>query len=1782
MPVSGVQKGQAGCDWKGPTGDRATGHARARPAQCGVGGAAGCPGPAAPEADPELESSFLAANQERRALDLFSGTGSVAKRLRELGFMVITLDVSPKHKPDILVNILRWKYQQRFPPGYFDLIVSSPPCEEYSQAKTTAERDLGYSDKCVRKTLEIVKYFQPKMWWLENPRNGLLKNRPFMKNIPFVDVDYCQFSDWGYKKPTRIWGSISVVGWAHKVCDGKTCPNLVPGEKGVPVHRESLGGNHVRFTTEKKGRIPVALVDYLLGIPDSNSVSGEGVPRASGEAAGAATPAGHPPEGGPHGVGGPRNPEPVVGGGPVQAGGTANSTSGAVEVKPYHRLGSHHFRLDSVSHKSEELQLVLLVKAFLPDGDETRLKILIDTGAQVNLVRKGLISDWLLKPASEKLSLRTANGQVMEGGDKQVEISLGFRQVFRGETMAELSWIPATFVDADIHVDAILSYPWLVENKLGVFPHLKALASMDPELCLLFGLRKQKLQANSQEQIAVQQSDDFGPWRRGKNRRKQWRQKCNVNTASWNFGEDMAMQLGKMRLHIDNVEKGIYSQDFLQDAELEIVGNQLAKAENARAVNGIVITPNDAKLPDGWDADRLEDLRKKIHADFDGTALREDLIPDPPVRGRYGYAFIPLQENAVPERQKPFQLYGERLEALRKIVDQWLEKKFIERPTKGNVEWLSAAFPVPKKSSTFPWRGVADMRLPNKHTRRCSYPLPCIEDILIRQGAKQIFSILDLRQAFHQQPMDPESRHITCTHTPYGIFQWRVNVMGLKNAAIQFQMMVDDRLEPVRDIADVYIDDIIVGTRVGEGEDLIAAHDKDLRRVLQLLEKEQLIADVSKCQFFIPEVNFCGHILSNGTRRPAPGRLSAIENWEVPRTIHELRAFLGFTNYYSSYVKGYTDVIARLQDKLKVPRSIGKKGSKAKIPWGPEDDVAFQEIKNRLCSSLILQRVNPDKPFVLRVDASGYAVGAVLEQMVDGDNLPTQQDVLNKKTVPVAFMSRKLLQSQRNWVPREQETYAIILALQKWESWIGLQPILVLTDHKALEHWTHEVLDTPSGPLGRRSRWHQILSKYDLTVGYVPGKENTIADILSRWAYPASQVQRDVSIHGSEQDDIGMGELIQQENEVESSCQYRVVKIHNPPIVRNLWVRGVGNKRLSPGGEGTPSQPPAKRFSFKQPQRASGSQDAREGRGNPPAPPGRKAGEGGGGPLPVAGEDSEGSGQGDGLQAGPGRGTRPPTDADEQAESDAEPGDLDSDQDGDGAGADNEEGLPEFLTVPQMEICSWGDQYRICPFFGEPWDFIHNDPADWPEGYQLIQGKLYLAGRLCIPYTLQRAYIRQYHDFLGHPGPEKLWKRLQIMCEFANLGDAFSYAKAVNQLCEICQACQRPARLKGPIVHCPIPPKAMESVAIDIFNMPATTSENQNFDCMACCVDRHSGWIVAIPLQYAGLTGPKLAQAMLKNAWRPFGIPSLITSDQGSQFISSWWNTMCARLGIRQAFSQAYHHQANGRAERAGQQLMEKLRQLNAEQNINWVEMLPAVLDRYHDLPGESGLSPYQILFGRERSLGNLPYQPNGECSDAVEFFDNIAENDRVVADILNGKHANIADRINSERVRPPHFNPGEKVWYLRPEDSGGKLDTRWLGPGKIISKVGENSYRVRLSNDHITDAHATFLKRHNADTVKGKGLPLYYFQRTAREAPTSPDDWEVDRVVDHRLDRQGRWFFKVLWKGVTAKEVTWEPVSYFFPGHVPDLVAYCQTKGLEPPVMQFLARDEASSSSQL
>ena len=213
-------------------------------------------------------------SHKRRVLELFSGTGSVGNEFVLHGFEVVSVDVDPKCEPTHTVDVLEWDYKSAYPPRWFDIIFASPPCDQFSHAKTRGKkRDMTKSDLMVQRVLEMVAYFKPEKWFLENPRLGLLKTRPYMKDIPYVDVDYCQFSDWGYQKPTRIWGGEHVKLLEARLCDMQTCQNVVFRPNGARGHKEVLGGNHMRFSRWQKYRIPELLVRYLCELPDPEVVA---------------------------------------------------------------------------------------------------------------------------------------------------------------------------------------------------------------------------------------------------------------------------------------------------------------------------------------------------------------------------------------------------------------------------------------------------------------------------------------------------------------------------------------------------------------------------------------------------------------------------------------------------------------------------------------------------------------------------------------------------------------------------------------------------------------------------------------------------------------------------------------------------------------------------------------------------------------------------------------------------------------------------------------------------------------------------------------------------------------------------------------------------------------------------------------------------------------------------------------------------------------------------------------------------------------------------------------------------------------------------------------------------------------------------------------------------------------------------------------------------------------------------------------------------------------------
>ena len=547
---------------------------------------------------------------------------------------------------------------------------------------------------------------------------------------------------------------------------------------------------------------------------------------------------------------------------------------------------------------------------------------------------------------------------------------------------------------------------------------------------------------------------------------------------------------------------------------------------------GVVERPPDDPL-----ADLARELQEALIAEFGDSSLSGKYPAHPlPVRGPYGEGEIWLQPDAKPVSVPPFHLTGERREALDKLVGDCIAQGKMES---GRGAWNTPAFPVPKKVPGT-YRLVQDLRPQNAVTLKDGHPLPRIGDMVYRQGKNQVWTVLDLVDGFHQMPMKVEHRPITCMSTPRGTQQWTVQVMGLKNAATQFQRMMEWVLQDLPD-SDPYVDDTITGSSGVTPAMALWENYYAVKALLRQFREVRIVCKSQKSKFFQPEVEFCGHILREGRRSPAPGKLLPIKNWELPQTVTELRGFLGLTNYFSEYVEHYAESAAPLMGKLQLNKHDGRKGSKLRLVWTDEEVAAFQQLKDKLCKSLELYQPDLDKPFRLHCDASDYAIGAELAQEIDG------------QWRPVSFYSRKLGKSQKNWTPREKETYAIVATLRKWAGIIGYQPVLITTDHKSLQDWVTEHMDTPSGPRGRRARWHETLSQFDLKVAYVPGPDNVVPDALSRWAYPASSSREDVSFHGSLEAKEEVKRML--EKELVERKVVGVVRL-GPPGHGTLWVGG--------------------------------------------------------------------------------------------------------------------------------------------------------------------------------------------------------------------------------------------------------------------------------------------------------------------------------------------------------------------------------------------------------------------------------------------------------------------------------------------------------------------------------------------------------------------------------------------------------------------------------------------------
>ena len=347
-------------------------------------------------------------------------------------------------------------------------------------------------------------------------------------------------------------------------------------------------------------------------------------------------------------------------------------------------------------------------------------------------------------------------------------------------------------------------------------------------------------------------------------------------------------------------------------------------------VSSVVQVPRQAKA-ESEECPKIQALRTRLKQKYGETFTNGKPVFPPPVGGPYGEAKIRLKPDLRVYRHRVFALRGERKEAMEKILREFIERGWLECC---HSEWASPCFVVPKKVAG-EWQLVVDYRGLNAQTQHDSYTLPLIEDMLQKQHRLRIFTVIDLKHGYHQMPLAEESCACTAMSTPLGPLQWKVMPMGVTNRDAAFQRMLENLLEPVRDGADPFVDEVIItsGDPSMSYDELLEAHERDVTRVLDLLVRHKLPGSSDKATIAPSEVVFAGHVVGNGQRKPIAGKVAAIEHWEKPKTVSELRAYLGFCNYYSGYIKMYAEYAAPMTAMLKGNREETKKGSKKALVW---------------------------------------------------------------------------------------------------------------------------------------------------------------------------------------------------------------------------------------------------------------------------------------------------------------------------------------------------------------------------------------------------------------------------------------------------------------------------------------------------------------------------------------------------------------------------------------------------------------------------------------------------------------------------------------------------------------------------------------------------------------------------------------------------------------------------------------------------------------------------------
>ena len=404
---------------------------------------------------------------------------------------------------------------------------------------------------------------------------------------------------------------------------------------------------------------------------------------------------------------------------------------------------------------------------------------------------------------------------------------------------------------------------------------------------------------------------------------------------------------------------------------------------------------------------KLNNTLKKFENLFDGTLGKWKTRP---------YT-IELKDDAKPFYKNPYPIPCIHEQTFKKELDRLCEVGVLEPKT--DSKWGSPTFIIPKKDNSV--RFITDFRELNKRIKCKPFPIPQIQDLLLKLEGFKYATSLDLNMGYYHIELSPDSQCLCTIVTPWGKYSYKRLPMGLCNSPDIFQEKISELMWGL-DFVCTYIDDLLVITK-GTWED----HLEKLETVLNCLQEAGLKVNLCKSFFGKDQLEYLGYIITRDGIKPISSKVDAISKIAVPKNRKQLRKFIGIVNYYRNMWPHRSEVLAPLT-KLSSPMTQFK--------WTEVEQKAFDTIKRIISRDTLLTYPDFNKPFILHTDASHEQLGVVISQ----DNKP------------IAFYSRKLTDTQKRYTMTEYELLSIVETFKEFRNILLGQKIIVYTDHQNLTY----------------------------------------------------------------------------------------------------------------------------------------------------------------------------------------------------------------------------------------------------------------------------------------------------------------------------------------------------------------------------------------------------------------------------------------------------------------------------------------------------------------------------------------------------------------------------------------------------------------------------------------------------------------------------------------------------------------------------------------------------------